>query len=687
MPQTPSIHGNFSAQLFGRPKASLGAVPTGPLQNVKNAIDAQWSTIVNGNPPTLAKGEAAWLQSAIEKTAPADVPALKKHIAERLAASSLQATSADVKAWMASLAAAPNVSVEPTLPPSVGPSHPPVQPGVIGGGGTVVDAQTVQDFNREPPASNFKLNLQAANSTFHSNYERLADLFSSYIMVPTPNGPTPLLGPDGKPIKSPTHMMGQKEEDIRLIAYDDSLGVKQKDIARFLDEGEIAICIKHHSVKPDSDEKEMMKLQCTHIGIAVGVKDEDGEKGAITLNNPQNYQNGLFGEPTYPMIFIKPKFPSFFDDKPELKKAYADNIRTWAVIANTFTNFPGDYNGGDPLATRSPEQIKKLGDKLLQALAGTSAERQEAIAWLKDSKNQVYCAELAHVALNLGIHVPLNKETLGERFEAVKQALASKDFLSDNGNEDKVKLVGLKMAPSTLKPVAEVVPELQLTGVGEGLSKNFGQGLAIEPFTVGDIVHQFIQKTVPREKLGEAMGSQLQAGMLAHAKPALYDQLGMGAASLLTDTEKLAALDAAGISHFNTPPNMTYMDAAQKKPLHKAYEAAFAALPDTDPRKAKRAGLDDFYDNKLTPAVAKDWTNEGGYPAFRAFVKTALLPVAQSITSPRDDGTGAFVPPHVFLTRATDMIENPTAWNINKGFFQWQYVGHGLHSSMLDPKN
>jgi hypothetical protein len=109
------------------------------------------------------------------------------------------------------------------------------------------------------------------------------------------------------------------------------------------------------------------------------------QSGAVTINNPQDYGGhqgpddgrGLFGTRDSPMIFLRPKFrPQVM---AEQRAMYMDNIRTWLVIANTFTNFPQEkYNGNDPLGTLSVKATRVLGDKLLDALVGEFEQKRVA---------------------------------------------------------------------------------------------------------------------------------------------------------------------------------------------------------------------------------------------------------------------------------------------------------------------
>ena len=241
------------------------------------------------------------------------------------------------------------------------------------------------DFNREPPPAKYRINLDRARVAYDATADTVQDLYSTRVDMG-----------GRRTVRSPSHMLNQA--DVRPIIYDDaSVDVRrwwkgapderpapthrasperQPDIARFVAPGEVAISIKHHA--PHPEPKEAVKLQCTHVQIVIGVQ-LDGAGGAITLNNPQDYHTdvGLFGTEVYPMIFVKPRFPNAVS--ADSARRYVDNIRTWAVIANTYSEFPiGNYNGNDPLATRTVPQVEAFGTKLLDAITGEVTPLTEA---------------------------------------------------------------------------------------------------------------------------------------------------------------------------------------------------------------------------------------------------------------------------------------------------------------------
>lgn len=459
----------------------------------------------------------------------------------------------------------------------------------------------VVDYNRVLPDSNYSINLEQANNLWPHNHTKLSDLFTSKIILP-----------NGKAISTPTHMIGQVEADIKLIAYNDDNEQFQEDVARFVKPNEVAIAIKHHS--PNPEVKEKMKLQCTHIQIVVGVMS-GGKAGVLTVNNPQGYQAGLFGAADYPMIFIKPVFPSVLSNDKIID--YVNNIRTWLVIANTFTHFPSNYDGGDPLATRNVEQVKQLGNKLLSALLGD----QEAVDWLESPLNQVYCAELAHVALNLGLHYPLNSHFVEqEHFELVKQQIIRKDFIKQNENPY-IGSVSTCVAPDDLVPIIDVINADSASSSG-----SFDKNLAIKPLTVANIIEKYIQFSVPRKELGEEI-SNIQAAMLKECQSAVFTALGVGQ-----------------LPH----------DSENRMLVSKLYE-------------------------EIISCVEKTYEN---YNQFEEAI-SPLLDKTKAIVSPRDNGEGAFIPPHCFLIRATESIKGRT----DIGVLKWQYIGHGLHESILKKVN
>jgi hypothetical protein len=257
--------------------------------------------------------------------------------------------------------------------------------------------------------------------------------------------------------------------------------------------------------------KEHFKLQDTHIGIVVGV-ERDGKPGAITLNNPQSYEGGAFGDEKYGMIFVRPRFPTTMS-ATQIKLAN-DNMRLMAMGFNAVSNFPGDYNGGDPLAARNPMQLREHVIQMVKAIAGDA----EALAWFKLDENLIYCAELAHVSASAGMLWPLNATTMkplvgDATWTAFSKAIEDHNagrpspFTTLNRNT-RVSLVKLP-TPTSLRSLKAVQQ---------------GDALAFRPMTMSDIVEQFLRTHIPREQLGESV-APLQGAVLDKMKPGLLEAM------------------------------------------------------------------------------------------------------------------------------------------------------------------
>ncbi|RLB56582.1 MAG: hypothetical protein DRJ42_02845 [Deltaproteobacteria bacterium] len=394
-----------------------------------------------------------------------------------------------------------------------------------------------------------------------------------------------------------THLFGT---DVNVIPYADGDNVADVDgnnvergdavIAQYFPPGEIGIAVKHHRPEhreltlggPGDDMKEHFKLQDTHIEIVVGV-ERDGQPGAITLNNPQDYQNGRFGNANYSMMFLRPVYPAFLT--PDQITAFRDNIRTMLLGFNAVSNFPGDYNGGDPLAANSPEKVREHVGQMIRAIAGDA----DARAWFQDPANQVYCAELAHISFSAGMIVPLNAANIVPMVgqdtwdayvaELEKHAAGQDSAFTDLNDNEYAALVDVTLAPEDLRPTADYAP------VGNPAARQ----IAFQPMTMADIVESFMATHIPRDVMGEGV-APIQAAVLSQMKPGLLEAMAMD------------------------------------------------QIPETDPR---RQAVDALF-AQLVEVVG---TSYGSYDEFRANLQP-VMDQARMMTGPRDDtGTGLFVPP------------------------------------------
>ena len=529
----------------------------------------------------------------------------------------------------------------------------------------------------------------------------LRDLFSVTMKFKDPMDPTRTLS-----LKARTHLLGKK---MRIVGYGatdsatDAAGNSRPydvEVAKVVKPGEVALYIKGHrpeyrtldttQVDP-ANMKEHFKLQDTHIGIAVGIK-RNGTAGAITLNNPQTYERGRFGNKTYAGVFVKPVLPKHLSGKQ--KKAYMNNIRNMMVGFNAVSNFPGDYNGGDPLGVNNPKALRTAVANMILAIAGNGVQANNSVQagsvaakakeWFANPQNQIYCAELAYVAMSAGMIVPMNWKGVSKlkgvdgaaidsatwgRFQAAMTAHNSGQAtrfttLNDNPAAKLVKLAtekgtlnqrfGISSIPTDLKPEAAYKP---------GRTAQ----LALKPQTMAGIVEGFLATHVPRgKKAGVDKAIKSLTGKSVH-----QIKREMGAAG--------RTVSVAQVREMYMAPMQGALLKGMKQGLYgqmdlvdKPGETAANTV-----RAQKRAQVDQLY-SALVRTVG---TAHKDYKSFRTAVKP-LMQQAAGITGPRPGttgGKGLFVPPSIFHL-ATKF---PGRHDGSLGF---KYAGHGIEFSMLRPK-
>lgn len=215
----------------------------------------------------------------------------------------------------------------------------------------------------------------------------------------------------------------------------------------------------------------------------------------------------------------------------------------------------------------------------------------------------------------------------------MRDALESKAFLAENKNKNAA-LVAVQMAPESLKPMSERLGMQLKPGIPEG--QPFGEGLALRPMTMADLLEQFVKGHVVRDRGPDAVLTEPEAKALAQAQGQLlrgtYDGL----------------LEAMSL---NEQPD------------------------EDDARKAARAGVKALFDQ----VVAVVETPFLRYADFRAAL-AGPLEKARMASGPRPDGSGAFMPPHAFLLHGLKRMPN------QGGLLGVEIVGHAMHESMLKPK-
>lgn len=540
-------------------------------------------------------------------------------------------------------------------------------------------------------AARYTLDLDAANRIWGGAAQRAADLYSVTISLP-----------NGLKIQAATHMFGQA---VNPIPYHDDDGEQVTDaagqpvfqgdaeLARFFGPGQIGYAIKHHRPeKPTLDFgalasgggasasalKEDMKLQDTHIELVVGVRRPLGDQmvdGVITLNNPQNYQSGRFGDEVYSMVFVRPAYPDYAP--AETHRQFNDNIRTMMLGFNAVSTFPGDYNGGDPLAASDTGKVREHVRQMVLAIAGEGSAAAASREFFKEQKNLIYCAELAHVATSAGLLVPLNRAGLvdsGLVDDATYDRFArlvddhnsgnSTPFTELNRNPLAAHVNGT-MAPDGLQPLAEY-------GAAEERSK-----LAFRPLTMAEIVEGFLKTHIPRSdpRLGGEALAPVQAAVLEAMQPGLYEAMGMDD-SLMQSMVTRARDTVLSLEEDLADPELSE---ARRVSTQAEIEVQHRRLAEAQAQLAGLAQKRAVVDQVFQAVLQVVGTQYEDYDTFRA----ALGPVmaqARQLTGPRDDsGVGYFVPPSALHLVALGCPGDTRCG----GLIGLDYVGHGVHVSAV----
>ncbi|CAA6817964.1 MAG: Unknown protein [uncultured Thiotrichaceae bacterium] len=461
-----------------------------------------------------------------------------------------------------------------------------------------------QCYDRPLPATQYTVKANAAKALWDDDsLQNNRDLLTKLIQV----------GDNWEEV--PTHI--RQDSDIRPIAYQNSWQSKQRDLLRYMLPGEWFIGSSHHNpgnrqitrqVMQDEEKGlEMLKFSITHIRNYIGIRDTRGKPGMVGTDSPRSYANknsaGHVNPKNYPALIWRVRFLEGIT--PAEQRAYINNIRTWSMLMHKVTKFPPDYNGTDNLMTNTMDKVVGFGADVLDALSGSRSSLNK----LHQKSAQVYCSESGmHLALNLGLNAPLNKQTVSQLFGAstwpkvLSMVNEGRNFWKNGKhldyygsgsdgyvqNSEQNRMVDMEEAPDWLKPLKERMSSRPLSA----------GGLVFRPWDSADMIEHFIKTAVPRKGRETWAVSNTQAELLGWAKPGIFHSLGFG--------------------HNNPPP----------PPLVMLFDTIISKVRQT-------------YDS---------------YDAFRAAIQPELM-AAQQIVAPKSGGEGAFVPPHMVTSIEGDADE------------------------------
>jgi hypothetical protein len=230
--------------------------------------------------------------------------------------------------------------------------------------------------------------------------------------------------------------------EINVLPYDNAAGPRQQladapvrgrpcELLAHAEAGDVFWGVSHQNFqhRTAASDLESIKQHMSHVRLYAVVADGEAGKAVVPMDFPRSYAfstrtsepgigeaNGVINPRAYPSTLYRLVFPADVDAAQQ--RAWRDNIRSWALLVNKVARFPKDYNGNDRLGTHDLARVREFGHQVLTAFEQDETGRptrraRQALAWLHDGAQQVYCAEGAvHLALNLGINLPLNATTL-----------------------------------------------------------------------------------------------------------------------------------------------------------------------------------------------------------------------------------------------------------------------------------
>ena len=236
--------------------------------------------------------------------------------------------------------------------------------------------------------------------------------------------------------------------EINILPYDNAAGPRQQiadapvrgrvcELLAHAEVGDVFWGVSHQNFqhRTAASDLESIKQHMSHVRLYAVVSDVETDaeagKAVVPMDFPRSYAfstrtsepgkgeiNGVINPRAYPSTLYRLVFPDAVD--ADSRRAWRDNIRSWALLVNKVARFPKDYNGNDRLGTHGLDEVRRFGHQVLTAFEQDAAGRptpraRAALTWLHEPANQIYCAEGAvHLALNLGINLPLNAATLSD---------------------------------------------------------------------------------------------------------------------------------------------------------------------------------------------------------------------------------------------------------------------------------
>ena len=347
---------------------------------------------------------------------------------------------------------------------------------------------------------------------------------------------------DAETIKVPGFIGIADEETI--INFEEKPVSGHKDIVQFLDKHGLLICTYQYNKdrygkeidlrrqpQSDSEINDLMEIfiknEGHHSGAIVPAVREAGNKAFASLNEPDCYQSGLYGQNGFVAVAQNLVFPEFIT--PQQQKGYNDSIICWMALMNPFVKFSeNDFNGGDPTRVIDRASLKEF----LKNCALASLGDESAIAFLNDAGNKAYCAEFVYISLNTPVY-PFNLQGLtsllndeGKAKEILtfqeKQNRRQENILNNRSANPEFQAFNIQMpvVPSDLPPL-----DVLMANNGANIDSS---SIPFPAFTLSQVLRRAFRSLLPRHNnVNDPTTIKAQVKLFGYLEPLILKQLGL----------------------------------------------------------------------------------------------------------------------------------------------------------------
>jgi hypothetical protein len=317
-----------------------------------------------------------------------------------------------------------------------------------------------------------------------------------------------------------------------------------EDIVKFLDAYGLLVCtFTYHKDRygrvldlrwpskdaPQFDVMEIfLKNEGHHSGVFVPANWFGSQKAFGSLNEPDSYHGGLFGNNGFMPVAQRLVFPEFVTK--EQARGYTDSIICWMGLMNPFVEFASnDFNGGDPTTVCDRPTLKEFLKNCLLASLGSI----DAMDWLNNSENKTYCAEFVYIGLNTPVF-PFNKQGLSLVLDGDEAKVTDILRLQERQNTRRTNFINkasdnpqFQSFNIQMPIVPEDLPPLDVLMANHKQAPD-PNSIPFPPFTLSQVLRRAFRTLLPRQKdVNNAKLSEAQARLFGYLEPVILKQLGL----------------------------------------------------------------------------------------------------------------------------------------------------------------